>query len=93
MGHGSHHVGGRVSDPGAGMISSLSGDLLALIITATAAVLGLGVYGARQRFKGREAERNSAEERDHDKADDIRDRVERDLPDRLRRYDDAGYRD
>ncbi|MEL7090266.1 MAG: hypothetical protein AAFN94_00890 [Pseudomonadota bacterium] len=34
-----------------------------------------------------------AKEADHERAAEIRDRVERDLPERVHEYDDRGYRD
>lgn len=44
-------------------------------------------------LKGRSDAKREAELDDYENAADIRDRVERDLPDKLREYDDAGWRD
>ncbi|MCB1343640.1 MAG: hypothetical protein KDK24_21740 [Pseudooceanicola sp.] len=57
------------------------------------AVLALMGFGRRERRAGRQEVQSEAMEADHEKADAIRDRVERDLPDRVRDFDDAGYRD
>lgn len=47
----------------------------------------------KAKADGRRDAQQDARERDHDKASDIRDRVERDLDQRVRDFDDAGYRD
>jgi hypothetical protein len=44
-------------------------------------------------FKGRSDAKRKARLKDHENAEDIRRRLERDRAERLRRYDDAGWRD
>jgi len=44
-------------------------------------------------FKGRSDANRDARLEDYENAEDIRRRVDRDLPDKLREYDDAGWRD
>lgn len=78
-------------------MSTALGALLAKFapyIIAFFAALGVFLgYGARQKTKGKLEERADQKEKDREKADAIRDRVERDLPDRVREFDDRGYRD
>jgi len=45
------------------------------------------------RRQGKVKERNRAKEADYERANEIRDRVEFDLADRVREYDGRGYRD
>lgn len=71
----------------------LFSDLWPVLLTLLAAGAGVLGWGARQKSKGRSEERQNAMEADNAKADHIRNSVERDLPDRLRDYDDAGWRD
>lgn len=68
-------------------------DLVTLILLALGGLAAVAGYGVRQRKRGRDDERQQAGEADHEHADDIRRRVERDADQRLRRYDDAGWRD
>lgn len=75
------------------MISALLGRIVPWLMAALAALGGLVAYALGQRAKGRSQERQQAEDRDNDRADQIRNRVERELPDRLREFDGAGYRD
>lgn len=58
---------------------------------AVLAAVVLAVFAIRRDAK-RDAIRNM-EEDDHENAADLRDRVERDLPERLRRYEGNGFRD
>jgi len=44
-------------------------------------------------FKGRSDAKRDARLEDYENAEDIRRRVDRDRSERLRRYDDAGWRD
>lgn len=67
----------------------MSDTLLAIIVVVLAA---LG-FGGRQYIKGRSDMRTKQQERDRERANDIRDRFERDLPDRVREYEGRGYRD
>jgi hypothetical protein len=73
-----------------GLFTSRIGRILA---GAGALLAALVAFGASERRKGREAERFKATEADHERAEDIRDTVERNLADELRKHDDAGYRD
>jgi len=75
------------------MISILLAKFAPYLIAAGTAIAALLGYGAVQRRKGRKQAEQQAKGADHERASEIRDRVERDLPDRVRRYDDAGYRD
>ena len=75
------------------MIAWLVAQVLPWLLAAVAALGGLLAYGRHRERKGRADRDQDAMEFDHDKADDMRRRVERDPSDRLRRYDDAGYRD
>ena len=68
--------------------------ILPYLLTALVTIAGFLGYGAVKEKRGRDKERRRANERDQENADDIRDRVERDLPDRVREaHDDAGWRD
>jgi len=58
-----------------------------------AAGVGAVVVFFAGRRQGKVKERNRAREADIEKANKIRDRVDFDLPDRVRKYDGAGYRD
>jgi len=60
------------------------------VVAAVAAFLG---YGAKQRAKGRHDADMKQRIKDHENASDIRNRVERDLPDRVREADGSGWRD
>lgn len=55
----------------------------------------LGILGARAKWKndGRMEERANAKNKDYERAKTIRDSVRDDLPDRVRKHDDSGYRD
>ena len=58
-------------------------------------LLAIVTFGASQRRKGAQKERQKAKEADHERAEEIRDSVSRarNDPDSLRKYEDAGYRD
>lgn len=75
------------------MIEALITQVLPWIVTVLGGIAAALVYGRRERQKGRVEERQKAREQDHEKATAIRDRVDRDLPERVREYDGAGYRD
>lgn len=75
------------------MIEALIAQVLPWIVTVLGGIVAAFLYGRRERRKGRNEARQKAREEDHDKATAIRDRVDRDLPDRVREYDGAGYRD
>ncbi len=75
------------------MIAALIAQFLPWIVTVLGGIAAALVYGRRERQKGRNEARQKAREQDHEQASAIRDRVDRDLPDRVREYDGAGYRD
>jgi hypothetical protein len=74
-------------------MSALIADLLPYLIAIAGGIAALLGYGARQKAKGRSEARMKSKEADHEKAAEIRNRIESDLSDRLREFDDAGYRD
>lgn len=59
-------------------------------LTLIAATFGMWLGGKRA---GRNDERRKAQEKDRENSDRIRDDVRLNRDDRLRQYDDAGYRD
>jgi len=71
------------------------------ILLAIAGVIGLAIGGLVGRLVGRsQGQRegrneaiNDMQEADHERAENIRDRVERDLPDRVREMGGRGFRD
>jgi len=71
------------------------------ILLAIAGVIGLLIGGLAGRLvgksqgkrEGRNDAINEMQEADHERATDIRNRVERDLPDRVREMDGRGFRD
>lgn len=71
------------------MIGDILGGVWQIIIVAGGALLAVF---ATYRAGGRN-QRNKDKVKDHERADEIRKRAESDLPDRVREYDDAGYRD
>ncbi|UWQ30265.1 hypothetical protein [Leisingera sp. M523] len=77
------------------MLGELIGGFWGYLAAAVAAAAGVGItlFGRSQKIKGRQETYIEAKARDHEKASEIRDRVEHDLDDRVRRFDDAGYRD
>ena len=75
------------------MIISLLSEIWPILAGLGALLALLVGYGAQRDKKTRERAKNEAEEIDNAKANDMRNRVERDLPDRVRKFDDAGYRD
>lgn len=75
------------------LISDLMGGLwpkIAAIGVILATVLAAAWKIGRNAVK---LDRAKQKEKDREEADKIRDRVERDLPDRLREYDGRGFRD
>ena len=75
------------------IVTALLAPVWPWLLAALAGIAALLGYGARQKARGRHEEKQEATEADHDHAEDIRRRVERDLPDRVREYDGAGWRD
>lgn len=75
------------------MLVAFLSDLWPYIAAAGAAIaLWLG-NNVRQRAKGRKGAETKAEEADHENAANIRNRVDRNLDDRVRKHDGAGWRD
>lgn len=68
-------------------------DLYVILGGAVALLLGLLGVWKGGKSAGRKQERLEATEKDHENADRIRDDVRRNRADRLRQFDDAGYRD
>jgi len=68
-------------------------DLYVILGGAVALLLGLLGVWKGGKSAGRKEERLKATEKDHENADRIRDDVRRNRADRLRQFDDAGYRD
>lgn len=60
---------------------------------ALGAIVAFLVWRAHERRDAAEEARRRALEDDYENARDIRNRVERNLADRLRQHDDAGWRD
>ena len=71
------------------LITSRLGRAIAL---AGAVLLALVTFGASERRKGRKQAANEAKEADNERADKIRDNVERNIDDRVSDHDGAGYR-
>jgi len=73
------------------------GDLLWGWLAGAWQYVAMGVGAVALFFAGRRQgkvkERNRAKEADNERANEIRDRVEFDLADRVREYDGRGYRD
>lgn len=71
------------------MIGALIGDFWPYIAAAVGVILTtLGAYR-----KGRGDEKRNQKIEDHERAGEIRDRVRNDPDQRVREYDDAGWRD
>ena len=76
------------------MLSLLGIDALTGILGGFAiAIIGGFVAYWRGRVKGASNARQDATEDDYENAAEIRDRVSRNRADRVRKLDDAGYRD
>ena len=71
------------------LFAKAGNTFLALLITV-AASLGWGVY---QNRRGYNDAKTDAWKKDATHAQDISDRVDRNLPERVRKLDEAGYRD
>lgn len=72
------------------LLSTRIGRALAAVGALVIAVFSAFHLG---RSQGRSVERSEAIEADHENADDIRDLVRTDLPERMHRYKDTGFRD
>ena len=76
------------------MIELLTGTWLGKALAwAVAAVVALLAAWGAGRVGGKRSARTEARDEDYEHADDIRRRVERDADDRVRKHDDAGWRD
>ena len=68
-------------------------DFLPIIGIALAAIAAWFVNNKVQQRKGAKKNAQKAKEADHEHADEIRDNVERNLDERVRDLDGAGFRD
>lgn len=75
------------------MIRALFSKFGGYLIAAGAVFAVLFSWASSKKTEGQREERAEAKERDDEKAAEIRDRVERDLDDRLREFDQSGWRD
>lgn len=66
------------------------GRAIAAAASFLAFFLGLRTVWRRE---GAQSQKQKAKEADHEQAQDIRDRVDADLPDRVRDFDNSGWRD
>lgn len=72
------------------LLGSRIGRALSAVLTAIGVAFAVFTAGKRE---GRRNERHKAKEADHENAADIRDRVDRNLDQRLREMDGRGFRD
>lgn len=79
--------------PGLGWFKRIALSFAVGSLAVLALVLTLLTFGKTQRNTGAKLARAKDQEADYEHAEDIRTRVDRDLPDRLHTYDDAGFRD
>jgi hypothetical protein len=75
------------------LITELAAPFLPYIIGAIAILGGLWGKSKLDKRKGRIEERTEAKQKDMENAQDIRDRVATDRPERLQSVKDRGYRD
>ena len=75
------------------MIATLLAEFWGYLVGAGVLVAALLGLGRSKKVEGKREERAEAKERDHEKAAEIRNRVERDLDQRLRDHNDSGWRD
>lgn len=75
------------------MIGWLASEFLPWLAMIAAALAGAWGYGKSRAAAARKETQHKAREQDHEKANEIRDRIERERADRLRDLDDAGWRD
>jgi hypothetical protein len=64
-----------------------------ILSAAVLGVIAVLTFGFVKKKQGRAEARAEAQEDDYENAADIRDRVSRNLDDRLREYEDRGFRD
>lgn len=72
------------------LLTSRLGRALSAVVAGVIAIL---TFGAVQRKQGRTEARREAQEDDYENAADIRNRVDRDLADELRKHEGRGFRD
>ncbi|KIC39349.1 hypothetical protein [Leisingera sp. ANG-M7] len=72
-----------------GILNRIWGYLAA----AGALLSGLVLWGQSKKKQGRDETYIEMRAKDHENADQIRDRVDRNLDERVRKLDDAGWRD
>lgn len=72
------------------LLTSRLGRALSAVVAGVIAIL---TFGAVKKKQGRTEARREAQEDDYENAADIRNRVDRNLADELRKHDDAGFRD
>ena len=75
------------------MIGWIVGNTVEALAWAVAVVVALLAAWGAGRVGGERSARTEARDEDYEHADDIRRRVERDADDRVRKHDDAGWRD
>jgi hypothetical protein len=72
------------------LLGSRLGRGLGLVVAAVVASAGVIIH---QRRDAVQDDRHKAREADNENANDIRNSVERDLPDRVREHEQSGFRD
>jgi hypothetical protein len=72
------------------LLGSRLGRVLGLAGAALAGLLAFTIHQRRDAVKG---DRHKAREADNENANNIRNTVERDLPDRVRQFENQGWRD
>lgn len=75
------------------MIGYLLAELLPWVIGGATVILALFGYGRAKKHEGRKETYIEMKAKDHEAASELRDRVDLNLDDRVRQFDDAGYRD
>lgn len=71
----------------------LNNPIARAIGAALGALAAILAYGAMKKREGRQGARREAVEADHENAEDIRRRVRDNLDERVRKYDDSGWRE
>ena len=76
------------------LVDALAGsELVRWVVMGTAGLLGGIFWGRVQKRKGAKETQHKMEIKDHENADRIRDNVDRNLDDELRKHDGRGFRD
>ena len=76
-----------------GILSLIPPQWIAGGIAIIAAIIGVFGYGAAKKRQGKTEAKGKAQVEDYEHAESIRNRVRDNRADRLRQYDDAGWRD